>query len=389
MIEILDKTKCCGCNACAQKCPKHCIHLIKNSEGFYYPQVDTQLCINCGLCEKVCPVINQNPPHQPKNVYAVKNKNTEIRLNSSSGGVFSLIAEKIIEEKGVVFGARYDDNWNVVMDFAETLEDVKAFRNSKYVQCFVGDSYLHVEKFLKAGRKVLYSGTPCMIRALKLFLKRDYDNLLTVDIVCHGVPSPGVWQDYLKSVKEIIKVKYPNKPKISSINFRDKTNGWSLFSFAFSITESIGEHNTFIERTTFYDNPFMRAFWRDLILRPSCYYCPVRDCKSGADLTIGDFWSISLVDKQFDDDKGVGVLLVHTDKGKSILPWNQIEYISASYELASKWNGGFNKTTFVHTNRKRFFDKYKKHPQQVIKLLIRNTDRSFLDKIRDKIKSLR
>jgi len=387
MINVKDKSKCCGCSACVQRCPKHCICFKVDNEGFYYPHVDTQSCINCGLCEMVCPVVNQNPPRQPKNAYAVKNKKLETRLASSSGGVFSLIAEKIIDENGVVFGARYDDEWNVIMDFAEKKEKLQAFRNSKYVQCFVGDSYLLAEKFLKAGRKVLFSGTPCMIRALKLFLKKEYENLLTIDIVCHGVPSPGVWQDYLSSVKENIKMKYPNNPKISSINFRDKTNGWSLFSFAFSFTESIGEHNTIIERTTFYNNPFMRAFWRDLILRPSCYHCPTRDCKSGSDLTIGDFWSIPLVDKKFDDDNGVGVLLVHTKKGKNFLPWNQIEYISTSYELASKWNGGFNTTTFIHSNRKRFFNNYKRNPQKVIKLLIRNADRSFLDKIRDKIKN--
>lgn len=386
MLQLNDKADCCGCSACVQRCPKQCISLKIDDEGFYYPQIDQQLCIDCGICGKVCPVINKNSPSLPKKVLAVKNRNLEVRLNSSSGGVFTLIAERVIEENGVVFGARFDDDWNVIMDYTESKEGLAAFRNSKYVQCFIGETYRRAENFLKDGRKVLYSGTPCMIRALKLFLKKDYENLVTVDIVCHGVPSPGVWQDYLADVDKNIKLSYPYLPRISSINFRDKAKGWSLFSFAFTFEETNGQHKTFVERTTFYNNPFMRAFWKDLILRPSCYHCPTRECRSGADLTIGDFWSIPLVDKNFDDDKGVGVLLIHSEKGENMLDLDKMNVLSTSYELACEWNGGFNKTTHIHSNRSRFFKKYKKNHQLVTKLLIRNTDRSFSDKVRDKIK---
>lgn len=386
MIAIKDKTQCCGCAACVQKCPKQCINFCMDEEGFFYPKVNRKLCVDCGLCEQVCPVLNQAVPKFPYQVMAVKNKCEDIRIKSSSGGIFTLIAERILKEHGVVFGARFDEKWNVVMDFTESADGLAAFRTSKYVQCFVGETYRQAERFLKQGRKVLYTGTPCMIYALRLFLRKEYDNLLTIDIVCHGVPSPGVWQNYLYVEEKRFLNQYPHRPILSGINFRDKTNGWSLFSFAFTLQETEGEKKTFVERTTFYHNPFMRAFWRDLILRPSCYQCPTRECKSGADITIGDFWSIPLVDKLFNDDKGVGVLLVNTDKGSSYLPSPKLmDSFTASFQLAKEWNGGFNLITSVHTNRKRFFIRYQKNPKDVVRILKRETDRTFCDKVRDKL----
>lgn len=197
MIDIKEKKECCGCNACAQRCPKSCITMREDSEGFLYPEVDKEICIDCGICEKVCPVMYQGNKRKPLAVYAVKHKNNEIRLSSSSGGVFTALAESVIDEGGVVFGAKFDDNWCVVHSYSETKEGLAAFRGSKYLQSRIGDSFKKVECFLKANRKVLFSGTPCQIAGLKRFLRKEYDNLLTVDFVCHGVPSPGVWREYL------------------------------------------------------------------------------------------------------------------------------------------------------------------------------------------------
>ena len=200
MIHIESKELCCGCNACFQVCPKHCISMNEDKEGFLYPCVDVNICIDCHLCEKVCPVINQKEHHTPVGVYAAKNKDEEARMKSSSGGVFILLAEKILSEKGVVFGARFDQNWEVVHDFAEDLKGVVEFQGSKYVQSRVGDSYKNAEEFLKQGKRVLFTGTPCQVAGLRLFLRKEYENLLTVDFVCHGVPSPKVWRMYLKEI---------------------------------------------------------------------------------------------------------------------------------------------------------------------------------------------
>ncbi len=197
MIHIKKKGDCYGCSACVQKCPKQCISLVEDGEGFLYPKVDTVGCIDCGLCEKVCPWINRPEKFPPKEVLAVKNRNETERMASSSGGVFIALAREVIGRGGVVFGAVFDEKWEVKHACAETLEDVRPMMGSKYVQSRIGDSYCQAERFLKAGRKVLFTGSPCQVAGLHAYLRKDYTNLLSVDFLCHGVPSPGVWRQYL------------------------------------------------------------------------------------------------------------------------------------------------------------------------------------------------
>ena len=238
MIDIKEKNNCCGCSACVQICPKQCISMAADNEGFLYPQVNSAICIDCGLCEKVCLVINQSAPREPLVVYAAKNNNEDIRLKSSSGGIFTLLAEKVIEEGGVVFGAKFDADWNVIHDYTETIEGLAAFRGSKYVQSIIGDNFKTAKQFLNNGRKVLFSGTPCQIAGLKKYLRKEYDNLLTVDVVCHGVPSPMVWRDYLDykrakraAGKNTVSSSLKELPVITGISFRDKTKGWKKYGF--------------------------------------------------------------------------------------------------------------------------------------------------------------
>lgn len=244
MINIEDKKECCGCSACVQRCPKQCIVMKEDEEGFLYPVVDKEVCIDCGLCEQVCPVLRQREEREPLEVYAAFNKNEEVRMQSSSGGIFTALAEPIIKEGGVVFGARFNEDWEVVHDYVETVEGLSAFRGSKYVQSRIGCTFSQAEQFLKQGRKVLFSGTPCQIAGLKLFLRKEYENLLSVDFICHGVPSPGVWRQYLNEfiVYQGNKKKisfFPSKPiilnsirDISRIEFRNKRLGWKKYSFA-------------------------------------------------------------------------------------------------------------------------------------------------------------
>lgn len=315
MIEITKKEECCGCSACVHICPKHSISFQEDKEGFLYPRVDLETCVDCGLCEKVCPIINQEYERKPLGVYAAKNDDESIRLKSSSGGVFTLLAEKILEEDGVVFGARFNENWEVIHDYTCTVEGLEPFRGSKYVQSAIGVSYKQVEEFLKAGRKVMFTGTPCQIAGLRKFLRKDYENLLTVDFVCHGVPSPLVWRMYLK--EEIARQSDAGRNSVlTGVNFRDKSIGWKKYSFvlSFSKTSAAGEQNTVLS-SVFTDNDYMRAFLSNLSLRPSCFNCPVKSGKSGADITIGDFWGIENVLPELDDDRGLSLLLLNTEFG--------------------------------------------------------------------------
>lgn len=197
MINIIEKKDCCGCSACVQRCPQQCISLEEDEEGFLYPIINEAACIDCGLCEKVCPVLHSGDAHKPLKVFAAKNNNEKIRVESSSGGVFTVLAELVIDEGGVVFGAKFGEHWDVIHDYTETKEGLAAFRGSKYVQSRIGDCFNKAKSFLVQGRKVLFSGTPCQISGLKRFLGKEYDSLLTVDFICHGVPSPKVWRMYL------------------------------------------------------------------------------------------------------------------------------------------------------------------------------------------------
>ncbi len=358
MITIKDKKDCCGCHACASICAKHCITMQSDEEGFLYPVVDKDACTDCGLCEKVCPVINQSEPRKPLKVYAAKNKNEEIRRQSSSGGIFTLLAERVIVEGGVVFGARFDENWDVIHSWADTIEGIAAFRGSKYVQSTIGDTYREAKDFLKQGRKVLFSGTPCQIAGLKKYLCKEYENLLTVDVVCHGVPSPLVWRTYLDETRKQFRAKrgvgkksvhlsMDELPVITGISFRDKTNGWKKYGFCLRYAASKAAKNTAsaplyeeekVLLQPFTENVFMKGFLANLYLRPSCYACAARSGKSGSDISIADFWGVQNYYPEFDDDKGVGLILINSEKGKEIYNLVDAQNVVATYEQGLRGN---------------------------------------------------
>ena len=346
MIHITDKKNCCGCSACVQRCPKQCIRLEEDSEGFLYPQVDEETCIKCGLCEKVCPVINQDEARTPLEVYAAKNSDDDIRLKSSSGGIFTLLAEQTIKGGGVVFGACWDKDWNVKHDYIDNISDLQRFRSSKYLQSVIGDNYLKAEQFLKTGRKVMFTGTPCQIEGLKHFLRKEYDNLLAVEIICHSVPSPGVWQQYLTTRLHTLKW---NKSDIRNISFRDKKTGWKTYSFVIENKDG----NSFIELSS--KNAFMRGFLADLYTRPSCHACPAKQLRSGSDLTLGDFWGIESLMPEIDDDKGVSAIIVNTDKGKQVLHNIDVELHEVQYSELTIRNPALVKSFPITSKRTEFF----------------------------------
>lgn len=367
MIQIREKRDCCGCGACVQSCPKSCVTMQEDGEGFLYPEIDMSLCVDCGLCEKVCPVIHHGEDRKPLTVYAAKHKDDKIRLSSSSGGAFTALAESVIDEDGVVFGAKFDEDWSVFHDYTDTKEGLAAFRGSKYVQSRIGDSFKKAEYFLKAGRKVLFSGTPCQIAGLKRFLRKEYDNLLTVDFICHGVPSPGVWREYLKEEtarqcggKNSV-LSHPNikeqDARIESISFRDKRLGWKKFSFALtlSVPNGHGAKNTVLLSEPLNKNIFMRGFLANLYLRPSCYACPTKSFKSRSDITIGDFWGVQNVIPEIDDDKGISVVMVSTEKGMDYIRMTELDIRVIGYELVLRYNPSIEKSVGLSEKRDHFY----------------------------------
>lgn len=367
MIHITDKSKCCGCNACVQICPKQCIQMQEDGEGFLYPLVDVDMCVDCKLCEKVCPIITPNEPQKPVKVYAAKHKDDEIRMKSSSGGIFTLLAEQIINEGGVVFGARFDEYWEVMHDYTETKEGLALFRGSKYVQSRIGNAYQQAENFLKQGRKVMFTGTPCQIAGLRRFLRKEYENLLAVDFVCHGVPSPKVWRMYLDETlarqgigkNTVLSHAMLRQKFIRSVEFRSKSTGWKKYSFALTFTKASagGEENSVLLSSVFEENPFMRSFLSDFILRPVCYQCTFKSGRSGADIALGDFWGIEKIKPELDDDKGCGLVMDYTNN-KCF--FHSLNMNDMTYENAKLGNPSISKSVHIPLNRKFYFHRLDK-----------------------------
>lgn len=360
MIQINRKEDCVGCYSCVQRCPKACISMNEDEQGFLYPVVDLDKCIDCHLCEKVCPVIKQAEPRKPIATYAAKNRDAKIQQSSSSGGVFFALAQKVIGEGGVVFGAKFDEDWEVVHGYAETIEEVRSFQGSKYVQSRIGETYTQAEGFLKSRRKVLFSGTPCQIAGLKHYLMRDYGELLlTVDVVCHGVPSPFVWRDYLRYISRTAGEKTEkntdfqstlNTEKIrdiSRISFRDKRISWEKYGFSVHTAARKGGQNSDSQSTKggqedreiifepHYKNLFMQGFLRDLYLRPSCYECPTKCGKSTSDITLGDFWGEQRIYPDYYQRRLNSLIFVNTERGsQSLSSLEIIELGKADYDHA-------------------------------------------------------
>lgn len=307
MIKIQEKTKCSGCSACYSVCPKNCISMIEDNEGFLYPKVDENLCVHCGLCEKVCPVINRVPEKETEQkAYLVQHEDDDIRKDSASGGAFTAIATWVLQQGGVVFGAAYDENFSVYHTYVERIEDLYRFRNSKYVQSNIGISFAQAKKFLDEGRWVCFSGTPCQIEGLSSFLQKKYKKIVLVDVVCHGIPSPLVWKKYLE-------LQCVNDIKPDNIRFRDKYYGYKYS------TMSIVKDGKTIYHAGSQKDPMLRAFFSDICDRPICYECPFKKRYRVSDITVWDCFTVFKFDKKMDDDKGTTRVLCHTELGNSVI----------------------------------------------------------------------
>ena len=344
-MEIVSKSKCSGCHACFNICPKDAIIMVPDENGFKYPQINEDLCIHCNLCKKVCPILKDVKKENDIQAYACINKNNEIRKNSSSGGVFYLLAKNILSKNGVIFGARFNDDFEVVHDYIEKVEDIYLFQGSKYVQSTIHDSYKKAKKFLDCNRLVLFTGTPCQIEGLLSYLQKGYPNLITQDIICHGVPSPKLFKLY----KENIQNKYGDE--ITKINFRNKTSSWKNYEMSIDLKNHHYEisHN---------DDVYMKAFLNDIALRDSCYQCNAKKKHRLSDITLADFWGIESVLPEMDDDKGTSLVIINSTLGKQLFEEikDQINYKEVEYEKAIANNPSLYQSVNRPKNRDTYLD---------------------------------
>ena len=377
MIKIEDKINCCGCYACYSICPVKAIKMEKDEKGFEYPIVDKDKCTNCGLCEKVCPIINNKKNDKTEadiKAYASMNKDLQTRMKSSSGGIFTLIAEYILDLNGVVFGATFNEKFEVVHSYIENKEEVYKFQGSKYVQSKIGDMYKKAKEFLDSDRYVLFTGTPCQIEGLYQYLRKDYKKLYTQDLICHGVPSPKVWNKYLEEKNQ----KYKGIPE--SISFREKEkSGWQNFGMKIKY-----QNDVYLLKHS--EDVYMKAFLRDICLRDSCYNCNFKKKLRNSDITLADFWGIGNIDKTLNDDKGVSLILLNSKKGQYLFEGikENLIYKIVDFEEAIKYNPNMIKSAKMQTKREKFFNDLNNNKLET--LVKKYTKKSILKKMIGKIK---
>ena len=362
---VNNKYNCTGCGCCEKLCPNSAIKMKEDEKGFLYPEIINKYCTNCGICKKNCPNIEEKIDNREIEIYAMKNKDNQIRETSSSGGIFWEYASIILKNNGVVFGAAYNELHEVEHIKVENIEELYKLQGSKYVQSIIKNTYNEAGEFLKKGREVLFSGTPCQIEGLKNFLnKKKIDNskLYTCDIICHGVPSPKVFKDYLKDLEQ----KYNSK--IKKINFRYKEDNYTQ-----NIKIDFCDGERYISNY-FKDDYFYKLFLNDFILREACFECKYTSFNRVADITIGDFWGIEKSIKNFDDKKGVSLVLINTSKGKEIY-----EKIKDKFEIEKTCKENCIQDNLVKPRDKikeydKIWEEYSKYGYKVLKELIKKEE---------------
>ena len=351
-IELCDEELCCGCGACANICSRGCIQMIENAEGFLIPQIDNEKCVKCGVCVQHCPIgrSKKNENTYEKKCFGAISKSDADRFKSSSGGVFKQLASQWLNDGGTVFGVRMSDDLSSAI-FQEVTDEsgLDDILGSKYIQANTEFVYKRVEELLQSGGKVLFSGVPCQINALKAFLGKEYSNLLCVDVICHGVPSPAVWRKYLATLRE----KYSS---VKGVCFRYKKYGWENFGL------NVKLQNKKVKYESKDINPYMQLFLNDICLRKSCYKCQFKGYERSSDITIGDFWGSKDYVPQLTDGKGTSIVLIHSHEGMCI--WSKIEYAllfqEVDYqEVFKEHNRAMMESPQMPDNRKDFFEDLK------------------------------
>ena len=345
------KNLCNGCGACLTVCSKKCIEMIADEEGFSYPHVNSQKCVSCGLCEKSCPILANKDVQQihRTKILAAQNKNEDIRRKSSSGGVFTALAQNVIEQGGAVCAAKYSKDFEVVHSIATTREELLSYCGAKYVQSKSEQCFIEIKKMLCQGQKILFVGTPCQIAGLSAFLKHPYDNLVLVDMICHGVPSPLVWRKYLEERKG----RDANGAELVAINLRDKSTGWSKYEYSVRFDYQNGKVYSVHQDK----DKFMQGFTSNLYLRPSCSNCKFKGIERISDITLGDYWGVWNQHPDFDDNKGTSLVMIHSEKGLEI--WESIldnfKFLEITNDEAIQYNPSAIKSSDAADNRTEFY----------------------------------
>lgn len=312
MIDEIIGMQCTGCTACKSSCPKSAIVMCTDKEGFVYPKVDYNKCVKCGLCEKKCPVLhsNNNKKYQKPRVYAAWNLDDNIRINSTSGGIFSALAKVMISQGAIVVGAQYDIDFNISHVIIKDFDEISKLRQSKYAQSNLGDVFIQIKKLLERNEKVLFCGTPCQSAGLQSYLGKEYSTLYCCDFICRGVISPKVYKKFLKDISQ------EYVAELSGVHFKNKDFGWNQFSTKLIYSDG---NNYQEDRNNDY---YMRGYLRhNLYLRPSCHQCCYKTIPRKSDMSLGDFWGIARYKLDLDNDKGTSVILVNSDKGMQLLNW--------------------------------------------------------------------
>lgn len=336
----IEKAICTGCGACCKVCPQDCLHLFPDQYGFPYPEIDGK-CINCGCCDLICPVLHKYRSIS-QTAYAAWSRDEEIRMRSSSGGVFTLLAKRILSDMGSVYGAVYTEDFSVRH---ERISNVKKCNGAKYVQSDLDNTFYSIKEDLENGRSVLFSGTPCQNAGLKSFLQKDYRSLICVDFICHGVPSPLAWRSYIK-----FREKRDTKSGfIRDINLRSKKSGWSHYDYSVEFTYSDGARYLVPNSEDIY----MKMFVNDYINRLSCSACVFKGENRCSDITLGDFWGIWDLYPDMDDNKGVSSVIVSTEKGDRLIKdcSDDLYIRKVSLEDVKKWNPSYRESAKVNPLR--------------------------------------
>lgn len=344
---IQKNEKCCGCTACANICPVNAIKMCEDEEGFLYPHIDENKCIKCNLCEKNCPVIHPIKNENEIKSYAVRTKDKDILKSSTSGGFFTPIAKYVLENNGVVVGVGYGDDLSVKHLIVDNEKDIAALRGSKYVQSYLEDTFKKTKEILESGRILLFTGTPCQIQGLNKFLGKKYENLITIDLICKGVPSQKIWKKYLDYQEK----KYNSK--IKEIHFRNKTYGYH------SSTMKIVFENGKVYYGSGRVDYMLKSYYSEICSRPSCYDCNFKSRKHISDFTIFDCWHAeNLAEEIKDDDKGYTNIFVNTEKAINLLNEikNELEIHEIDSEKAISLDGPMvEKSAIPHEHRKNFY----------------------------------
>jgi coenzyme F420-reducing hydrogenase beta subunit len=340
---------CTGCNACVQKCPNNCIILEENKYGFLYPKVDETRCISCNICDRVCHLQNYIFRENTPIAYAAVHKDNNVVLKSTSGGVFSAIAEEVLSSKGVVYGCAFDDNLRPQHIRVDNLSELSSLFGSKYVQSDIGNCYQDILRDLHENRTVFFTGTPCQVAGLKTFLGKDYERLITADLICHGVPSYAYFRKFIKWYEK------KNNCKIVDYSFRSKDNaGWSLAG-----TYTVEKNGKkIVKKVFYYDNYYYHYFLNGDIYRDSCYNCKYANIYRPGDFTLGDLWGAEKIKCRIDINNGCSLLLVNSKKGESLMQNLNVDYQMVSLDFALENNKQLYTPSPKTTNRDGILREY-------------------------------